>query len=130
MIVGSFGLASNIVGLFLFHGKLLHSHFNFLTTHRLYFKNMVTPTAMRTNAQLLRLVHRVLSTYQLTAELLQEVSLQHKNGLSLHHLLVLTIRPPSLIHLYTDIQPLPVPHLCKPQMRWLLPNHLVEVAFS
>jgi zinc transporter 1 len=33
VIVGSLGLASNIVGLFLFQGKLLHSPSNFLTTY-------------------------------------------------------------------------------------------------
>ena len=91
---------------------------------------MVTPTAIRINAQTLRLVHRVLSTYQLMAELLQEVSLQHKNSLFLDHLLVLATRPQSLFHLYTDIQPLPVPPSCKPQMRWLLPNRPVGVVFS
>ena len=95
---------------------------------------MVTPTAIRTNVQTLRLVHRVLSTYQLMTDLLQEVSLQHKSSTCLHHLLVLTTRPQSLFHLYTDIQLLPVPHSCKPQMRWLLPNrplpHLGEVVFS
>ena len=90
---------------------------------------MVTLTAIRTNARTLRLVHRVLSIYQLMAELLQEVSLQHKNSLSLRHL-ALTTRPLSLFHLYTDIQLLPVPPSCKPQMRWLLPNHLVEVVFT
>ena len=90
---------------------------------------MVTLTAIRTSAQTLRLVRRVLSTCQLMAELLQEVSLQHKNSLSLHHLGLVT-RTQSLIHLYTDIQPLPVLLSCKPRMRWLLPNrrlsHLVE----
>ena len=90
---------------------------------------MVTPTAILTNAQTLRLVHRVSSTYQLMAGLLQEVSLQHKNSLTLHLLLVLTTHPLSLFHLCMDIQPLPVPLSCKPQMKWLLPNLPVEAVF-
>jgi solute carrier family 30 (zinc transporter), member 1 len=39
VIVGSLGLASNIVGLFLFHGKFLDSHSNFLITIDLFLEH-------------------------------------------------------------------------------------------